>query len=546
MHCAKLVTRLLICVFLTELSFAHQRPALEVEYVEVKNDSIQIGLPTFEGELRVAAAGCFEEPTRNSPILWQGKFTTETIRLDRISPTGRDRFYDRFVLVDPSGDLLGHGRYADRFDGLNAPSHTIPWPKSIKGLQDISNWKDATDLGVAHVTLNMVITQMIRSQKETTDSSDEFCYTVDGFTYAFDEGCVRKYDQDIKSATELGINTIAIILCTARGRSAKDNPMVHPLTDMDGTPTGVVAANTTTAEAERRYRAVIGFFGRRYSREDKRYGLIGGYIFGNEVQSHWFWHNLGEQPPSVVIRQYADQVRLSYCALREHHRDPKVFISLDHHWSSFHKENAKKAMTGRELLDGLANDLRKRGDLPWNVAWHPYPENLFKPAFWNDRTAWYAFDTPRITFKNIEVLPDYLNRDALLYKGKRRSVILSEQGFHAGAGDDGERLQAAAYAASFVQISGIEGIDAYILHRYVDHRGEGGLNLGLRRVGDDRLPAGKKLIYDVFKAAGTDQQPDVFRFALPIVGIDNWSKMLPKPGPFPASRLPGGNASADK
>ena len=493
-------------------------------------------MPRYEGELRVVSAGCFEEPTRNSPILWQGKYTPETIRLDRISTTGRDRFYDRFVLVDRSGDPLGHGRYADRFDGLNAPLHPIPWPTSIKGLQDISNWKDAADLGVAHITLNMVITQLIRGQKETAGISDEFCYTVDGISYVFDEGHVRKYDQDIKSATELGINTVAIILCTARGRSAQDNPMIHPLTDTEGSPTGVVAANTTTAEAERRYRAVMGFLGRRYSREDKRYGLIGCYIIGNEVQSHWFWHNLGEQPPSVVIRQYADQVRLSYCALREHHHEPKVFISLDHHWASFHKENAKKAMTGRELLDGLASDIRERGDLPWNVAWHPYPENLFKPAFWNDRTAWHAFDTPRITFKNIEVLPNYLNREALLYRGNRRSVILSEQGFHAREGEEGERLQAAAYAASFVQISAIEGVDAYILHRYVDHRGEGGLNLGLRRVGDDRLPAEKRLIFDVFKAAGTAQQADVFRFALPIVGIDNWSKMLPKPGPFPDTR----------
>ena len=56
------------------------------------------------------------------------------------------------------------------------------------------------------------------------------------------------------------------------------------------------------------------------------------------------------------------------------------------------------------------------------------------------------------------------------------------------------------------------------------------------QVGDDRLPAEKRLIFDVFKAAGTAQQADVFRFALPIVGIDNWSKMLPKPGPFPDTR----------
>ena len=46
-------------------------------------------------------------------------------------------------------------------------------------------------------------------------------------------------------------------------------------------------------------------------------------------------------------------------------------------------------------------------------------------------------DTPRITFKNLEVLTEYLRRPELLYKGQPRRVILSEQGFHTPDGPDG-------------------------------------------------------------------------------------------------------------
>lgn len=530
-----------LAILITLARFIDSVSASDVKHSEMLNaevigEEIQIVLPELEDHIRLVAAGCFEEPTGNLPVLWEGKPAGQTIQVSRVSDAGRDHFYDRFVLIDSTGKPLGEGRYANWLDGIKTPGHDISWPTNIKGLQAISNWKDAAELGLAHMTLNMSISQMIRDVHDGPEAAKEFTYTVDGKTYTFDEGRIRRYDRDIKSATDLGINTVAIILCLARGRSNAGNPIVHPSTDVERSPTGVVAVNTTTAEAERRYRAVMGFLGRRYSREDRKFGHLGGYIIGNEVQSHWFWHNLGEQSPDVVVRQYADQIRLSYNALREHQPHPKVFISMDHHWSAYHMRNRKRAMPGREFLDRLASDIRTRGDFPWNIAFHPYPEDLFKPDFWNDREAWYAFDTPKITYNNVEVLLDYLNRDELKYQGRRRRVILSEQGFHASAGAAGERLQAAAYAASYVKLSAIDGIDAYMLHRYVDHRDEGGANFGLRRVGDDRRPAGKRLSYDVFKAAGTDQQEDMFRFALPLIGIESWTELAPRRGPFPENR----------
>jgi hypothetical protein len=102
-------------------------------------------------------------------------------------------------------------------------------------------------------------------------------------------------------------------------------------------------------------------------------------------------------------------------------------------------------------------------------------------------------------------------------------VILSEQGFHTPDSPEGEIIQAAAYCYAYRKVEALDGIDAFILHRHVDHPHEGGLRLGLRRYlpgADDPRPA--KLIYECFQKADTHQWREAFQFALPVVGMDDW------------------------
>jgi len=114
----------------------------------------------------------------------------------------------------------------------------------------------------------------------------------------------------------------------------------------------------------------------------------------------------------------------------------------------------------------------------------------------------------------------------LRYHGEPRRIILSEQGFHSPDNVEGELLQAAAYCYAYRKAASLDGIDAFILHRHVDYRDEGGLNLGLWRRNSDSPrpsePLAKKKIYEAFRLADTPAWRDAFEFALPVIGIKSW------------------------
>jgi hypothetical protein len=119
----------------------------------------------------------------------------------------------------------------------------------------------------------------------------------------------------------------------------------------------------------------------------------------------------------------------------------------------------------------------------------------------------------------------------MLCHGKPRRVILSEQGFNTPNGPNGEAVQAAGFCYAWVKVAHLDGIDAFILHRHVDHAQEGGLRLGLwtHRPGTTADPDRKKRIYEVFRLADTPEWRKAFEFALPMIGIRSWDQIV-RPG----------------
>ena len=409
------------------------------------------------------------------------------------------------------------------------PSNPDPFPSvaSKKGLQ-VQMVDDALALGIRHAALNVNISHLVA----VTNSPGTIPWMVEGTAVHLKAAALSGLDSQVKTLSQRGIVISLILLAYEPGDAALKSILLHPDYSTRA-PNHLGAFNTVSPEGIRTLRACFEFIGERYTRPGYPHGRAANFIVGNEVNSHWFWYNLGRAPMEKLADEYLKAVRICHESVRRYSTTARVYLSLEHHWNiRYPGGDAEQAFPARPFLDYFARRAREGGDFDWHIAFHPYPENLFEPRSWNDKSATLTNTTPRITFKNLEVLPAYLRQPALLHNGKPRRIILSEQGLHTPEGPDGETFQAAGYAYAWYRANNIPEIDSFILHRHVDHAAEGGLKLGLWRRNEASTsasePAAKKKIYDVFLHADTPNWRETFAFALPVIGIERWEQLLPK------------------
>lgn len=408
-----------------------------------------------------------------------------------------------------------------------APDQTpFPNPPNKKGLQ-VQMIDDAIALGVKHAGINISLGSLMDLAKKP----ENFKWTSGGKEYAFNRGYVAHFDREVKALSDSGALVYLIMLAYPTKDLAKDAVLVHPSAKPDY-KYNIAAFNTVTPDGQAWLRAVSEFIADRYSGKDASHGRIWGYIIGNEINSHWMWYNRGLAPLEEVASDYEHAVRLVHGAVRSASANARIYLSFDHHWTaSMPNISEKESTPGRSFLDTFAKIANQRGNFDWHVATHPYPDDLGNPRTWLDKDAPPHDDAKHITFKNLEVMEQHMARPEMLFNDKPRRIILSEQGFHCLTTPDGETLQAAAYAYAWEKTERCPTVDAFILHRHVDHKMEGGLRLGLweRKSTTISEPGRKRLIYDLFMAAGTPEWSAKAAFALPIAGLKSWDELGQKP-----------------
>jgi hypothetical protein len=406
--------------------------------------------------------------------------------------------------------------------GSSSPATPDPFSgvTSKKGLQ-VQMIDDALALGVRHAALNLNLCDLIAPDDTPHET---LLHRHDGGEFRFHRHVVEEHDRRIRGLSEHGVLVYLILLAYRHPNATVNRLLIHPAYD-ELAPNRLGAFNTVTADGRRWLAATCDFLAGRWSDPAAPHGRAVGYIVGNEVNSHWFWSNRGRGSLVEFVADYEPAVRIVHESVRRHADWPRVYLSLEHHWTiRYEAADADQAFAARPFLEEFARLARDRGDFDWHVAFHPYPENLFEPRFWNDRTATSGDDTPRITLRNLPVLTRFLEGEALRHRGRPRRVILSEQGFHTPDGPDGEAVQAAAYCLAHRLVRDQPGIDAFILHRHVDHAEEGGLRLGVwtRRPDSTSTPDRPKRIHACFRAADTPEEEAAFASSLPIVGLDAW------------------------
>ena len=510
----------------------------EVSRVTVNDDRVEVSgdIKGMSGEVYLCEVPMFRELTEKDFLTVQRvkgpkKFKADFDRYAEVDGQRYDRLYSRWVLAQKSQNgmlICSHGHYADDVKAKYDLPHEVPASK--KGIGGFGANRFASDLDsldITSVTVNMWLGLM-----SLTPSDDAIPFDYNGRTYYADRKAIEGFDKTLQytAARDVIVNAIVLI---APERSFADKAAGRLFEHPDFDPAGIYTMpNMTTLESLNLYAAAIDFLAERYSRPDKKYGRVHHWIAHNEVDAGWVWTNAGIKTPLRFMDIYIKSMRLLYYTARKYSPHPEVFITLTHYWQSRHNEYCYPSA---QLLELLVDYTQAEGDFKWGVAHHPYPQSLFEPKSWLDDQATFDYDTPQITFKNLEVLDAWIKQPRALYQGKiKRTVFLSEQNPNSkDYSEEALREQAAGMAYAMKKLEACDGIDAYQMHGWFDQRAEGGLRIGVRRFMDDETdPGGRKPAWFVFQAFGTDREDEVFEFAKDIIGIDDWDQVIYK-APIP-------------
>lgn len=447
-----------------------------------------------------------------------------TVPRFRPEPGGvADRLLSRWVLRRADGTLLSAARYADD-DAVTARAELpLPQPRSRKGLggfgaERFEHGADADQLGIGYVTVNILLSFMRPGPSEKTI---EFEYG--GRRYYADRGMIEGWDRTMRFCDERGIVVSAIVLIP------KANGFPKPLGDIfmhpDCDPSAIFTMpNLTTAEGVRYYAAALDFLAERWSRPDRAYGRVHHWIMHNEVDAGWVWTNAGPKTLPLYLDLYHRSMRAAHLIARQYDARAKAFISLTHHWTWAYDPRFYGSKEVQEMLAGYS---AREGDFDWGIAYHPYPESLRNPRCWEDKKVDFTFDTPLITFKNLEVLAAWVERPAMKYRGaRRRTVHLTEQGPNSPDYSEASlRDQAACMAYAWQKLKHLDAIEAFQYHNWLDNRHEGGLRIGLRKFPDDEFKGEAKPVWHVYQKLDTPDEVQACAFALEVIGAQGWDEV---------------------
>ena len=422
----------------------------------------------------------------------------------------RDGSYDRvqsawrLEVADAETDQPTARHYASTIESSSsAPRLT---PRNQKGITSLSKrgpLGDFVDLDISAATINLVLGRFVSS----TPGANRTRIPAPGKPVYFNATGFRHYDPLLKFARQHKIVVSAIVLVTSPRSIDKSHVLVHP--ENSG---GVYAMpDLSSPRGAAVYAYVLDRIAAHYRPAEDSPGVITNWIAHNEIDYHTMWTNMGRQPAETLTETYYRSMRLIYNASRMHNPNARVFASLTHNWNvPQNKLHRWEQLSPRDFLTTLQRYSDIEGDFEWGVAYHPYPQSLFAKVAWADKRITNDFDSPLVTMQNLEVLGRFLQQPSMLYQGKMRGVLLSEQGFHSQGNDNAAQdQQAASLLWAMNRLQKMPWVESFIYHRWIDHPKEGGLMLGLRTLPTAEHPHGeKKRSWYVYQAIGTDQEAE--------------------------------------
>lgn len=437
------------------------------------------------------------------------------------------RLYSRFVVALKIGDTyqaISAPIYVTNPGDVASFTEEYPEAMSKKGLLiELDMLGDAMELGVKHTTINIPYHHIIGGNLK---------YRYNGKDYYFNEELIASYDKMISSFSNKGIIVTAILL---NGWNDA-HPELHEAGLAKSSSAFYYGFNVSTPEGYETTRALFSFMAERYSGADYKHGRVSNWIVGNEVNNNKNWNYVGPMDLASYTKLYEKNFRVAYTAIKSRSKNARVFFSTDYEWK---KQNTNLQYAAKDFIDLFNAGISAEGNIEWGLAYHPYPYPMTEPEFWDDDQTGMvneAFESPVVNFKNLHVLTDYFQQAHMRTAGGQvRHIILSEEGFTSDSISRGKvyDIQAAAFAYAYYLVDNNPYIDAFILNRQVDAitEVETSCAFGLWTVDMSRpdkvIAVMPKNIYQVFKHIDTRKSLRYSEFAKSIVGISDWSEVIP-------------------
>ena len=430
------------------------------------------------------------------------KGKSKTISVARYDASGRDLLYDKYYIL--SGNKIIKGPvYATT---ISSKKKSIGFTqKSIKGIfsenvaSNVNTY--AKDLGAQSITLNINLGNLL------SPSTDGISFVSNGKTYYFNSSAVSHYDSVIKAATAKKMNVIAILVPFYTTDTAS-----YPTALRYNSPKSKTTLGTNTSSATGRdyYIAMMEFLASRYS--NKSNGYVKNYVIGNEVDfTHYFYATSNF---TKYMEEYSRSLRLANLAVKKYAGNAKVSVPFSHYWTKSSQQVYKEATPSfapKKMIDWLAKYTNARGAYDWGLAPHPYGvslaasnlagiDSVMKKSGKNVLSGSYK-TSYMLTFSNFEILDSYLAQSSLKYKGKKRSVFLTESGASSYKMTTKDlNQQAASLAQAYYKVANLSFVKSFNYYRLQDQKTEvsAGLTSGLLKTNGKKKPA-----YTVYKYIDT-------------------------------------------
>ncbi|GEM_PF-137477 len=495
--------------------------AAKVTYVEVGKDKVTVRGTTTASGCKLIDSRMYGELTLKTEWadaasnLPAGEFEVTVPRYVEVAGCKYDRLLSRWAITDAKRNLLSHGRYADKvYEIRHASPGILKTKKGIGGIGPVVAG-DIDNLGLGSATLNVSLNSFIGCNK-TSGYTEPYVYN--GKTFYINQGAINNFDGTLKTCEKKGVVVAAIILIVpSGGEPAYATTMRHPEYSGKAPYTMPDMGSIYSIEA---YAAAINYLANRYSQTGN--GRIHHWILHNEVDQNLSWTDMGSQPLLRYVDTYEKSMRLVSNIVRQY--DPNAYV-LASFTSSWNKAHSTDGFTTKSMLDNIVVYSNAEGDYRWGVAAHPYPISFFKPKFWEaDTEATYSENSGYSTFKNIEVISNWMLRREHYYKGEEKRILFfSENGVNSLDNSTANlKVQAAGAAWAWKKTMKNAGVDAIMWHNWWDHPAEAAQGVRLGLVTDKHV---RKPAWYVWQAAGTDKESSVFDQYLSVIGISNWGQI---------------------